>query len=82
MFNDLYLFPGSLANYRLKIIPNGGMVAEPDEGRGDLVPQLVCDDLHIPVPGDSNTAGGSSQIDADGSSIVHLDLDEVGGLEK
>ena len=75
--NDLYLLPGNLSNHRLH---PGGMVSEPDVCRSDLVPQSIGDDLHVVVPDDANTAVDIAQVDANRSSSLHLDLDQIGDL--
>ena len=77
---DLYLFLSSLSNQRLQVIPPGGMVSEPDVCRSDLVPQSIGDDLHVVVPDDANTAVLTAQVDANRSSSLHLDLDQIGDL--
>ena len=68
------------SNHSLYAILPGGMVFEGDECRSGLLPQLVGDDLHLVVPGDSNRAVGSSQVDAHSPRSLHLD--QVGGLGK
>ena len=54
-------------------------LSDQDVGRSGLVPQLIGDDLHLVLPDDSNTTGGSSQVDADSPSL-HLDLHQIGDL--
>ena len=76
----VYLFLGSLPDDSLQPPPPGGMVSETDVSRSGFVPPLIGEDLHVAVLDDSNTDGGSSQVDAQSPGSLHLELDPVGDL--
>ena len=59
----------------------GGMVSEGDAGRSGLLSQIIGYDLHLVAPDDSNTGVGGSQVDAYSTSVLHLELNQIGGLE-
>ena len=77
---DVHLFLGSLPDDSLQTVPPGGILSEADVSRSGLVPPLIGDDLHGVVLDDSNTDGGSSQVDAQSPGSLHLELDLVGDL--
>ena len=56
------------------------MASEGDVRGSGLASEIIGDDLHLAIPDDSNTGVGSSQVDTQSPSSLHLDLDKIGGL--
>ena len=75
-----YLVLGFFSNHHINAIHLGRTASEANVRGGGLASKIISDDLHLPIPDDSNTAVGSSQVNTQSSSRLQLELDQIGGL--